>query len=60
MKTSTLDTWTWVLVYGGLIALSLGWFIIDRDALLAHWVQGAGAVACAAGVLLWLLRSRRP
>ncbi|MEF7617309.1 hypothetical protein V4F39_25585 [Aquincola sp. MAHUQ-54] len=58
MRAQTLETLVWVLIYGGIIAASLGFFV--ADAVLGGLMQLGGAVAVAAGVLLIWVRSRRP
>ena len=58
MKTSTVETWVWVLIYGGLLAVSLGIFVARQDDVLGTTVVAAGAVAAAAGVVLIYVRSR--
>jgi len=57
MKTSTLETLIWVLIYGGLIVLSVSAFISHSDAL-ATGLAIIGAVITAAGALLIWVRSR--
>jgi hypothetical protein len=58
MKTSTVETLVWVLVYGGALLLCLGLFVARRDATLG-WLLGlAGAAIALVGVVLIYLRSR--
>jgi threonine/homoserine/homoserine lactone efflux protein len=58
MKPATVEAWVWILIYGGMLVLSLGLFVRRSDAALG-WVLGvAGAVLVATGVLLIYLRSR--
>ena len=58
MKTSTVETWVWVLLYGGLLVLSLGVFVGRADAAFGWGLAIAGLLASALGVLLIYLRSR--
>ncbi len=60
MKNAALETWVWVLVYGGLLLLSLGVFVQRADAALGWVLLVGGAVALAAGVVLIVVRARRP
>jgi len=58
MKTSTVETLVWVLVYGGALLLVLGLFVARSDGALG-WLLGlAGAAIAVAGVVLIYLRSR--
>ena len=57
MAKSTAETWVWVLIYGGLLLVSLSVFIVGSAPLA--WLLGcAGAVGTALGALLIYLRSR--
>lgn len=58
MKASTLETWVWVLIYGGLLAVSLGLFVMRQDAVLGTVVTTIGGVTAAVGVVLIYVRSR--
>ena len=58
MKTSTVDTWAWVLVYGGLVLLVLGLFVSPLDTALGWRLLSGGGALALAGVLLIVLRSR--
>jgi NAD(P)-dependent dehydrogenase (short-subunit alcohol dehydrogenase family) len=44
MKTVTIERWTWVLIFGGLMVLSLSWFIDPAERVLAGLV-GLGGLA---------------
>jgi hypothetical protein len=58
MSTQRIETLTWVLIYGGLLALCLGWFAAgDDQGWGAATMIGGGAVA-AIGVVLIFVRSR--
>ena len=55
-----LEVWVWVLIYGGMIGVSLGWFVQSRSAALGWPVLALGALSIAGGALLIFLRSRMP
>jgi len=57
MKTETLETLIWVLIYGGLIVLSLSVFITHSNPL-AIVLAVSGVLATAAGAVLIWVRSR--
>ena len=58
MKPSTVETLVWVLVYGGLLLLCLGLFVVRADGTLGWLLVLAGGAMALAGVLLIYLRSR--
>ena len=58
MKASTLETWIWVLVYGGLVAVMIGAFTLSFDEVLGHSLVWSGAVVAALGAVGVWLRSR--
>ncbi len=58
MSSAALDKWIWVLVYGGLLLLSLGLFVKRSDAGLGWTLIGLGAVVALAGAVLVWVRSR--
>ena len=60
MKASALETWIWVLLYGGLLAVSLGVFVLLRGGLLGWPLIGAGVVAVVLGLVCIVVRSRMP
>jgi len=60
MKPSTIETWVWVLVYGGALLLVLGLFAGRADAALGSIVMLIGGVLVVLGLLLIYLRSRMP
>ena len=49
---------TWVLIYGGLIALSLGWFIAPMSGPWGELLASGGGMAAVAGAALIVVRSR--
>ncbi|MFT3955843.1 MAG: hypothetical protein QM722_16065 [Piscinibacter sp.] len=60
MRNSTIETWVWVLIYGGLLAVGLGLAMQQQGAgVVGHVIVVGGGVVAAVGVLLIWLRSRR-
>ncbi len=53
-----LEKWIWILVYGGLFAMTLGIATARTDAALGWSIATPGAVAAAVGVVLIYVRSR--
>ena len=60
MRTKTLEKWTWLLIYGGLLVLSLGLFVLRSSAGMGWALVLAGVAAVVAGVALVVARSRLP
>ena len=58
MKTSTVEALVWVLVYGGLLLLCLGLFVLRTDAMLGWLMVLAGGATAVAGAVLIYIRSR--
>ena len=58
MKTSTVETLVWVLVYGGALLLVLGLFVGRSDTTLGWLLGVAGAAIAVAGAVLIYVRSR--
>lgn len=58
MNASSLEKLIWVLIFGGLLALSLGLFVRREDRALGHAIVAAGATAAVIGVVLIGVRSR--
>ena len=53
-----LEKWIWLLIYGGLFALILGFATARIDAVLGWSIATPGAIAVAVGVVLIYVRSR--
>ncbi|QPF74988.1 hypothetical protein G8A07_20085 [Roseateles sp. DAIF2] len=54
-----IERLVWILIYGGLLAASLGLFILrGGDELLGWFLIGKGGIAAAAGTVLIWVRSR--
>jgi len=58
MPTARIELLTWLLIYGGLLAIALGAALRREGAVLGWSVIVGGAAAAAAGVVLVWLRSR--
>ncbi len=59
MRNATLDKLVWVLIYGGILLGSLGFFVSRADPPLGWVLGGAGAAATLAGAAALVWRSRR-
>lgn len=53
-----MERLTWLLIYGGLVTLVLGYFLEHGQAVSASGWYGSGALALALGLVLIYLRSR--
>jgi hypothetical protein len=53
-----VELWSWALIYGGLLALSLGWFVMPYRGPWGELLFSAGGVAAAVGVALIFVRAR--
>ncbi len=58
MRPATVEVWSWVSIYGGMLLGGLSLFVSHSDAALGGWLGLAGGVLVAAGILLIYLRSR--
>jgi hypothetical protein len=58
MKPSTLETLIWVLIYGGLLVLSLALFVARRSDGIGTALAVVGGACTAAGAVLIYVRSR--
>jgi hypothetical protein len=58
IKTSTLETLTWVFIYGGLLMLSLSVFVSRRSDALGTTLAVAGTIFTVLGAALIVVRSR--
>lgn len=59
MTNKALETWAWVLLYGGLFGVVLGLFVQPADVPLGAGLMVAGGIAAAGGVWMIWWRSRR-
>ena len=60
MKAQSLETWTWVLIYGGLLSLCLGLFVLRQDANWGWALVAGGIVLAIVGAVLIFVRARLP
>ncbi len=58
MNKKKLEAWVWVLIYGGILGISLGWFLEARSPALGWALLVLGGVGVASGATLIFLRSR--
>ena len=58
MSTARIDTWIWLLVYGGLVVLGVGLTVQRSDGAFGWIIALVGALLIAAGALLVWIRSR--
>ena len=58
MTKKKLETWVWVLIYGGMLGASLGWFLQSSSPALGWTVLVAGGLLAAIGVALIFVRAR--
>jgi uncharacterized membrane protein len=58
MKTSTIETLIWVLIYGGLLGVGLGLAVQRYVKPLGVGITVVGALVAACGVALIYVRSR--
>lgn len=58
MNAKTIEVLIWVLIFGGALAASLGWFLQAASPLWGALALTAGGFAAAAGVALIVVRSR--
>ena len=58
MTPQRVEQWVWVLVYGGLLSMSLGWFVTPRQGPWGELLISSGVVAAVVGVVLIVVRSR--
>jgi hypothetical protein len=58
MKPAAVENWAWLLIYGGLLVLCLGLFILQLGGDWGWALVVPGILAALAGVVLIYLRSR--
>ena len=58
VKRETIETWVWVLLYGGLLILSFGIFVRRASSALGVAMMAAGGLAALMGIALIYIRSR--
>jgi len=57
-STKRIETWVWILVYGGLIVVGLGLAVQRSDASLGWGIASIGGALIVGGAVLVWLRSR--
>lgn len=60
MRNATLEALAWVLIFGGLLVLSLGLFVPQERPALQGFLVGGGTASAVAGTVLVVVRARRP
>jgi hypothetical protein len=60
MSSGALQKLVWVSIFGGILTLSLGLFVLRRDPGLGHILVTAGVVLVVVGAVLVWVRARRP
>jgi hypothetical protein len=58
MSTQRIEKLTWVLIFGGLVSASLGWFVSPQPGPWGELMIGGGAVAAVVGVVLIFVRAK--
>lgn len=59
MSNKALEAWAWVLIYAGLLLVMLG-FYLQVSGGAGGWLKLLGAAVVVPGVVMILLRARRP
>lgn len=58
MSPQRIESWVWILIYGGLLSACLGWFLSPLRGPWGELLSTGGLCAAAAGVVLIVVRSR--
>jgi uncharacterized membrane protein YhaH (DUF805 family) len=53
-----METWTWILIYGGLLAAVLGMFVEKSQAQSGSAFYTVGGLSVLTGIVLVFVRSR--
>ena len=53
-----LEQLTWILIYGGLLTLILGWWVVSTDEDTGWFLLVGGGLAAAIGFVLIYVRSK--
>ncbi len=58
LSPARIGSWIWILIYGGMFLLCVGFALQQQGRLAGAGVMLAGALAAAVGVVLIWVRSR--
>jgi formate hydrogenlyase subunit 3/multisubunit Na+/H+ antiporter MnhD subunit len=58
MSAQRIETLTWVLIYGGIFGLCLGWFMTPQQGPWGELLISGGMVSAVVGIVLIVVRSR--
>jgi membrane associated rhomboid family serine protease len=58
LSIQRVESLIWPLIYGGLLAVCLGWFLTPVRGPWGELLITSGAIAAVAGVVLIVVRSR--
>lgn len=58
MTVQRIEKLVWILIYGGLLAACLGWFLSPDRGPWGELLTTGGFIAVAVGVMLIVVRSR--
>ena len=58
MSTNALHKLIWALIFGGMVALAIGFSVARGDASVGWTLMTGGGIAVALGALLIVVRSR--
>jgi hypothetical protein len=58
ISKNKLQTLVWILIYGGLLGISFGWFMQARSDAIGWTLMVVGAAVVATGVTLIFVRAR--
>ena len=63
MSNKALEAWAWVLIYAGLLLVMVGFFVhgaAGAGESGGGWLKVLGALVVVPGVVMILIRARRP
>ena len=63
MSNKALEAWAWVLIYAGLLLVMLGFFVqgaAGAGESDGAWLKVLGALVVVPGVVMIVIRARRP
>ena len=53
-----IELWTWILIYAGLLALILGWWVLPSGDGVGYLLLGCGALIAVIGFFMIYVRSK--